>query len=43
MAQYLVAEMIFALMINQIKLIHMQILENHLFIRIMLRIINKHG
>jgi hypothetical protein len=43
MVRYLAVEMIFALLINQIKMFHGQILEIHLFIRIILRVINKHG
>ncbi len=41
--QHLVVDMIFVLIINQIKIIHMQILDIHIFIQIMFIILNKHG
>ncbi len=43
MARYLAVEMIFALIINQIKIFQGQILEINLFIRMILRVIDKHG
>ncbi len=44
MVQHLVVDMIFIFQINQIKItVHMQILNIHIFIQIMLKIHNKHG
>ncbi len=44
MVQHLVVAMIFVFIINQIKIkIHMQVLDIHIFIQIMLMVLNKHG
>jgi hypothetical protein len=44
MVQHLVVDMIFVFIINQIKItVHGQILDIHIFIQIMLMVLNKHG
>ncbi len=44
MVQYLVVEMIFIFIINQIKITnHIQILDIHILIQIMLNVLNNHG